>query len=580
MTTPDLVLLAYILLIVPAMLVGFFFARRKMFEPYHKLTMTTITLVNWALIILVMLATYRRDVAPQVPQNLSHVDVLIPMLHLLPGLIAQLLATYLVIRMWFERQLPDWFKVKNIKIYMRTTLALWLITALMGALTWAVINKGLFATADPGAAASTAQAGTVVIRLVKGNQFDPAEISVPAGTTVQFVNADTRSHTVTADDGSFNSGELKPAATFTHTFDQPGDVSYYCDFHGGKGHNGMSAVIHVTGTGSASVARTEEATKAVAVAPTKAPTAAPTATSAAAGNTASVVTVSMLDDHFDPAEITVPVGATVRWVNKGTHKHTATADDGSFTSGQLKAGDSFEHTFDKAGNVALYCENHGDKGGVDMAMVIHVSNSAASTPAVAHTEEATTQPSVAQTEEATHTPTLAPTLAAAVPLIARADDTPKHVSYVDGMQSQWTIVKAQVAAIKDSLGQGHYEDAQANAEAILNVFSGGAGKDWDTDGTVQQPGDGYGLQNYIFGINEAAGTVQSAATGSAKAAAADMLAMGQSALKDIAVVNQQAQALLAATTLRDARAVDLATAISKLDGDISMIADDATALGK
>src|SRR5260221_12794812 len=100
MTTSDLVLLAYIFLIVPAMLVGFVFARRKMFEPYHKLTMTTITIVNWLLIIFVMLVTYRRDVLPSIPQNLNQPSGLIPTLHLIPGLIAQLLATYLVIRMW------------------------------------------------------------------------------------------------------------------------------------------------------------------------------------------------------------------------------------------------------------------------------------------------------------------------------------------------------------------------------------------------------------------------------------------------------------------------------------------------
>ncbi len=136
MSTTDLVFLAYVVLIVPAMLVGFMFARRKMFEPYHKFTMTTITIVNWLLIIFVMFVSYRDYVLPEIPKNLGQLNILIPTLHLIPGLLAQLLATYLVIRMWFEKQLPEWFKVKKIKLVMRTTLALWLLTFIIGIGNW------------------------------------------------------------------------------------------------------------------------------------------------------------------------------------------------------------------------------------------------------------------------------------------------------------------------------------------------------------------------------------------------------------------------------------------------------------
>ena len=136
MSTSDMVFLAYVVFIVPAMLVGFVFARRKMFVPYHKFTMTTITIFNWLLIIFVMLVSYRSYVLPEIPQNLGQLGILVPTIHLIPGLIAQLLATYLVIRMWFENQLPEWFKVKNIKFFMRTTLALWLLTFLIGIGNW------------------------------------------------------------------------------------------------------------------------------------------------------------------------------------------------------------------------------------------------------------------------------------------------------------------------------------------------------------------------------------------------------------------------------------------------------------
>ena len=133
----DLMIVAYLLLIVPAMITGFIFARRHMFKPHHKYTMTTITITNWLIIIFVMRVSYNLYIVP------GHTGTLIgdmfqdrqrglASLHALPGAVAQLLATYLVIRMWFEKRLPQWVLVKNIKLYMRTTLALWLSTVVLG----------------------------------------------------------------------------------------------------------------------------------------------------------------------------------------------------------------------------------------------------------------------------------------------------------------------------------------------------------------------------------------------------------------------------------------------------------------
>ena len=149
--------------------------------------------------------------------------------------------------------------------------------------------------------------------------------------------------------------------------------------------------------------------------------------------------------------------------------------------------------------------------------------------------------------------------------------------YVVGAQEQSKIIKAQATIITDALKVGHIEDAQAAAEAILNVIEGDKGKDRDLDSKINQPGDGYGLQKYIFSINEAADTVQSSASGAAKSAAADMGAMGQDALKQLQTIKQQVQALIDAKTLVDARKVDL-SAVSKLDDDITKIVGDVSAL--
>jgi plastocyanin len=86
-----------------------------------------------------------------------------------------------------------------------------------------------------------------------------------------------------------------------------------------------------------------------------------------------VVVISMLDSSFDPAELSIPVGTTVRWVNDGELPHTATADDDSFDSGTLQPGESFEFTFDTAGDYPYYCLLHGGPGGVGMAATLTVT---------------------------------------------------------------------------------------------------------------------------------------------------------------------------------------------------------------
>ncbi|MBC7869381.1 MAG: hypothetical protein H7Y09_00970 [Chitinophagaceae bacterium] len=134
----DLTLIAYVFLLVPSMLIGYVFAKRKMFVPHHKMMMTGIMIFNWVLITLVMFISYRDYVAPNVPDGLNETFNLLPTLHLLTGAASQILATYLVFRMWFEKVLPQWIMVKNIKRYMRITLALWLTTALLGALIYLV----------------------------------------------------------------------------------------------------------------------------------------------------------------------------------------------------------------------------------------------------------------------------------------------------------------------------------------------------------------------------------------------------------------------------------------------------------
>jgi plastocyanin len=68
--------------------------------------------------------------------------------------------------------------------------------------------------------------------------------------------------------------------------------------------------------------------------------------------------VTIVDFSFSPGSITVHVGDTVTWTNNGKQPHTATANDGSFNTPQLKNGQSASHTFTKAGTFAYICAIH------------------------------------------------------------------------------------------------------------------------------------------------------------------------------------------------------------------------------
>jgi plastocyanin len=65
---------------------------------------------------------------------------------------------------------------------------------------------------------------------------------VPFGATVVWTNNDSVPHTVTSNDGAFDSGEIKPGGTYSHTFTRSGTYGYFCTIHG---MGSMSGVIEV-----------------------------------------------------------------------------------------------------------------------------------------------------------------------------------------------------------------------------------------------------------------------------------------------------------------------------------------------
>ncbi len=82
--------------------------------------------------------------------------------------------------------------------------------------------------------------------------------------------------------------------------------------------------------------------------------------------------VTITNNKFEPKTVTIKAGSEVIWENKeGTH--TVTADDGSWGSSTLTAGQTYSHKFDKPGKYPYYCTFHGGKGGHNMAGVVNVT---------------------------------------------------------------------------------------------------------------------------------------------------------------------------------------------------------------
>jgi plastocyanin len=61
--------------------------------------------------------------------------------------------------------------------------------------------------------------------------FTPKELTVKAGSTVDWTNKDDTPHTVTSDDGVFSSPLMDTNQKFQYTFQKPGRFPYHCKLH-------------------------------------------------------------------------------------------------------------------------------------------------------------------------------------------------------------------------------------------------------------------------------------------------------------------------------------------------------------
>jgi plastocyanin len=82
---------------------------------------------------------------------------------------------------------------------------------------------------SPSSPASSSEAQAVTI---SDYTYGPAQLTVPAGTTVEFTNKDSTPHTATSkQSGAFETGSIDTDKTAKVTLEDPGTYAYYCAFH-------------------------------------------------------------------------------------------------------------------------------------------------------------------------------------------------------------------------------------------------------------------------------------------------------------------------------------------------------------
>jgi plastocyanin len=73
-------------------------------------------------------------------------------------------------------------------------------------------------------------APTLTVSIHDG-QFDPQTLNVAPGTTIRWINRGAETHTVTATNETWDSGELSPDESYQARFKKPGTYEYVCELH-------------------------------------------------------------------------------------------------------------------------------------------------------------------------------------------------------------------------------------------------------------------------------------------------------------------------------------------------------------
>lgn len=82
-----------------------------------------------------------------------------------------------------------------------------------------------------GGGSSSALVTIAIVTTGGSNSFSPNPAAEPPGGTVAWRNADTATHRIVANDGSFDTGDIAPGATSRSVMASAAGVNYHCSIH-------------------------------------------------------------------------------------------------------------------------------------------------------------------------------------------------------------------------------------------------------------------------------------------------------------------------------------------------------------
>ena len=118
-----------------ALLAGAKLARKRRFRQ-HAWCQSVIVLLNLAVVVLMMIPSFRVHVLPRIPAKLGRAYYALATAHAAIGTITELAALYILLSAGTSI-LPEKFRITKYKTWMRTVLVLWWVVLLLGFATYA-----------------------------------------------------------------------------------------------------------------------------------------------------------------------------------------------------------------------------------------------------------------------------------------------------------------------------------------------------------------------------------------------------------------------------------------------------------
>ena len=117
-----------------ALLIGAVLARKRKFR-VHAWCQSAVVLLNLAIVVLVMVPSFHRNVSANIPAKLGKAYYGLPTVHAALGSVTEIAALYILLAAGLNI-LPQRFRLTNFKLWMRTVLVLWWIVLILGMTTY------------------------------------------------------------------------------------------------------------------------------------------------------------------------------------------------------------------------------------------------------------------------------------------------------------------------------------------------------------------------------------------------------------------------------------------------------------